>query len=445
MGGPRDIVIPYYPRGPFLPYHMRKQRFAVLVAHRRAGKTVACINDLLRSAIMSKQPDSRYAYIAPFYNQAKDVAWIYLKRFAAPVLAAAPNESELRVDLVNGARIRLYGADNPDRLRGLYLDGVVLDEYADMHPGIWGEVLRPALADRQGWATFIGTPKGRNSFFELFARAEANAEWFSDRLPASLTGLLPQGELSALQAEMTPEQYAQELECSFDAAIVGAYFGREIAEAEREGRVTAVPHDPSLLVHTAWDIGVGDATAIWFFQVDGGSLRVIDHYESNGRGAQHFVQELNARREGLGYHYGVDFVPHDARQREWLSGSVPRQRLEVLQSLGRNIQVVAAHRVMDGINAARVTMARCLFDFERTRDGLEALRQYRAEFDEKTRAFADRPKHDWTSHTADAFRYLAMAWQVLKPTPRPKTTAEIMAELQRPQTLDEMMEEAGVI
>jgi phage terminase large subunit len=160
----RQIVIPYAPRRIFLPYHERTQRWSAIVAHRRCGKTVACVNDLIRAAITLEKPDGRYAYIAPLFNQAKDVAWLYLKRYAQPLLASPPNETELRIDLLNGSRIRLYGADNPDRLRGIYLDGVVLDEYAQMAPSLWGEVIRPLLTDRQGWATFIGTPKGKDKF-----------------------------------------------------------------------------------------------------------------------------------------------------------------------------------------------------------------------------------------------------------------------------------------
>ena len=215
MATARSLIIPYAPRRVFLPYHNRAQRWSVIVAHRRAGKTVATINDQIKSAITCNKPEGRYAYIAPLFNQAKDVAWTYLKRYATPVLAGPPNETELRVDLLNGARIRLYGADNPDRLRGLYLDGVVLDEAADMHPALWGEVIRPLLADRQGHATFIGTPKGRNSFYDMYQRGFTDPDWLSLMLRASETGIVAKAELDAAAKDMTPEQYAQEFECSF--------------------------------------------------------------------------------------------------------------------------------------------------------------------------------------------------------------------------------------
>lgn len=375
-------------------------------------------------------PHGRYAYVAPFLSQAKEVAWEYLKRFALPIIGDK-NESELWVELLNGARIRIHGADNPDRLRGAYLDGVVLDEYADMRPSVWGEVIRPMLADRQGWATFIGTPKGHNEFFDVWDRAQGNREWFAQMLRASETGILPAGELDDARKDMTPEQYEQEFECSFEAAILGAYFGKEIAEAERAGRITSVDHDPALPVYTAWDLGVGDSTAIWFFQVAANEIRVIDHYENHGQGLPHYAGVLAAKR----YTYADDFVPHDARVKELGTG---RTRVETLVSLGRKPRVIPAQKIMDGINAARLTIPRCWFDRTRCKDGLEALRQYRADYDEKVKAFKNEPKHDWTSHSADAFRYLAMAWRELTADEKPK---DPIAELLKPRTLSDVMGE----
>lgn len=376
---------------------------------------------------MCPRQDGRYAYVAPLYTQAKDVAWTYLKRYSQPLLGSPPNESELRVDLVNGARIRLYGADNPDRLRGLYLDGVILDEYADMRPSVWGEIIRPMLADRMGWAVFIGTPKGRNEFHAIWQRARDAEGWFRVMLRASETGILAEGELEDARCSMTPEQYEQEFECSFEAAILGAYFGKEIADAERAGRIAAVAYEPELPVHTVWDLGIGDSTAIWFFQVAGSEVRVIDHYESSGHGLPHYAAELGSRP----YQYGNDYVPHDAKVKELGTG---RTRVETLISLGRKPVLVPNHKVMDGINAARMTIPVCWFDRDKCADGIEALRQYRAEYDEKLRTFKDNPRHDWASHSADAFRYLAMAYRELRATveaespikwPHQQTAAEV--------------------
>jgi phage terminase large subunit len=412
MAEARRIILPYAPRGPFLAYHERRQRFAVGVAHRRCGKTVATINDQIKRALLTNREQYRAGYVAPFFNQAKDIAWEYLKRFSAPVLRKV-NEGDAWVELLNGSRLRIYGADNPDRLRGGYFDDVALDEYADMYPGIWGSIIRPMLADRLGTATFIGTPKGRNSFHDLYERAGNDPEWSRFMLRASETGILSQKELDDARKDMTPEQYAQEFECSFDAAIVGAYYGTEVSAAEREGRIAEVAVDPALLVHTAWDLGIGDSTAIWFFQVAGAEIRVIDHYENHGQALAHYAGVLAAKK----YRYGDDWVPHDAKVRELGTG---RTRVETLIALGRKPRLVPDHKIDDGINAARLTIGKCWFDAMRCRDGLEALRQYRAEFDEKSRAFKSTPRHDWTSHTADGFRYLCMAWRELAPVAPPK-------------------------
>lgn len=403
------------------------KRWSIIVAHRRAGKTVGCVQKTIKSALECTLVSPRFGYVAPLYRQAKDVAWTYLKRMTLP-LGAVPNESELRVDLPGDRRIRLYGADNPDSLRGIYLDGVVMDEYADMRPSVWGEIVRPMLADRSGWAAFIGTPKGRNEFYQLWRQAQDDPEtWYAAMLRASETGLLSQSELDDARRTMTPEQYEQEFECSFEAAILGAFFGREIAEAERAGRITEVPYEPELPVHTVWDLGIGDATAIWFFQVVGQEIRVIDHYENVGHGLKHYATELDSRP----YEYGLDYVPHDARVKELGTG---RTRVETLIGLGRKPQLVPNHKIMDGINAARITIPVCWFDRDKCSDGLEALRQYRAEFDEKLRTFKDAPRHDWASHSADAFRYLAMAYREMAPAPEPKAPPTWPLE----QTADEV-------
>lgn len=380
------------------------------MAHRRAGKTVAAVQRLILSALNAKREAARCAYIAPTFGQAKDVAWEYIKRLAAPVLQGEPHETELRVTLVNGAVIRLYGAENYDRMRGLYFDDAVLDEYADMDPRVWPEVVRPALSDRQGRALFIGTPKGRNLFWSVYDRAQGDPDWTALMLRASESGLLPSSELDAARRDMTPEQYGQEYECSFDAAIMGAYFARELAEAEANGRIAEVGFDALLPVHTAWDLGIGDSTAIWFFQVLAGEVRVIDHYENHGQTLAHYVAEIVAR----GYPQGVDYVPHDARVRSLETG---RTRVETLVSLGRKPRLVTDHKLMDGINAARLTIPRMWFDAHRCAQGIEALRQYREDYDDKQRVFRGRPKHDWTSHTADAFRYLCVAWREMAPEP----------------------------
>jgi len=187
----------------FKPYRTRSQRYAVLVAHRRCGKTVACVQGLIDKSTTLQREHGRYAYVGPYLGQAKEVAWEYLKRFAKPIIANK-NEGELWVETVQGHRIRIHGADNPDRLRGAYLDGVVLDEYADMRPSVYGSIIRPMLADRLGWATFIGTPKGRNGFFDIWNSAQNDPRWFTAMLRASETGLIAPDELADAGKDMTP-------------------------------------------------------------------------------------------------------------------------------------------------------------------------------------------------------------------------------------------------
>lgn len=403
------VVIPYAPRRVFVPYHETAKRWAVIIAHRRAGKTMAKVNRLIKSALTCPLPEPRTAYIAPLLKQGKDVAWSYLKRFGLAIPGAEANESELRVDFPNGGRTRIYGADNPDGLRGIYLDDCDLDEYADMRPSLLPEIIRPALSDRRGRLALGGTPKGRNGLYDVWQIAMENPdEWFSLMLRASETKLIPDEELASARQLMTPEQYAQEYECSFDAAIQGAYWGKEMAKAEEEKRIGVVPIDIRQDVWTAWDLGVRDATAIWFFQVLAGGLNVVDFYEASGVGLDHYAEVLRKRADSGGYRLARCLVPHDAKVKEWGSG---RTRLEQMEALGLQPHIVPDHRLMDGIGAARETLARVRFDRQRCKDGIEALKQYRAEYDEERKVLKPTPRHDWTSHAADAFRYLAMGWK----------------------------------
>ena len=372
--------------------------------------------DLIDAALRCKKPDGRFSFLSPTYTQAKDTVWLYLKRFTADIPGVEQRESDLMVNFPNGSRVRLYGAETFDRLRGTYCDGMVLDEYADISPRAWPEVLRPSLADRRGWAVFIGTPRGRNDFYRVHQYAEQHPEdWFSLVLRAAETELLSSEELADMQAMLTPEQFAQEFSCSFDAAILGSYYGRELAEAEAAGRITNVPYDPAIPVHTAWDLGIGDSTAIWFFQVVGRELHVIDYYEASGHGLAHYASVLTAR----GYNYGTEYLPHDGMAREMGTG---RSRFETLHDLiGRYARIIQKQTIEDGINATRLTIASAWFDAAKCYDGLEALRAYRADYDEKAKVFQDRPKHDWSSHGADAARYMALAWREMQPEkPKPQ-------------------------
>jgi hypothetical protein len=402
----------YVPRhAGFIDFHNRKERWACLVAHRRAGKTVACVAELVFSALFSSKQDGRYAYVAPQYNQAKDIAWLYIKRLTADIPNMVYNETELRADFPNGSRIRLYGADNPDRLRGIFLDGVILDEVADMRPRVWGEIIRPLLADREGWAVFIGTPKGHNFFYEIWKTANASESWFATSIRASTSGLIKAEELKDASQGMTDDQYEQEFECSFEAAILGAYYGKELKILEESGRIAKVGYDRSLPVFTAWDLGYHDDTAIFFYQVTHSEIHVIDYYSGSGLAIEDYAQAVTSK----GYKYERHYLPHDARAKTLASGG--KSVIEQLANhLGiSKLAIVPSLSVQDGIQAARVMLPRVWFDRDNCESSVELLKQYQREWDEDKKAFRDKPRHDNTSHCADAFRMMAVAWRENKP------------------------------
>ena len=402
------IVIPYEPRQLQQEIHDQLERWSVVVCHRRFGKTVFAINHLLRDCLTSTKERPRYAYLAPTYKQAKTIAWDYLQYYSRPIPGIQINQSELRIDYPNGGRIQLFGCDTPDALRGIYLDGCILDEYAQMPSSLFGEVLRPALSDRQGWALFIGTPKGKNAFFDLYDHAKNDDRWFTVVHKASDTGIVPDEELEDAKAIMTDEEYEQEYECSWTAAIRGAVYGKEMAAAIRDKRVGFVPIEPSIPVHTFWDLGISDSMSIWFVQAVGKEIRFINYYEHNGEGMAHYINYLDQFKRDHNINYGDHFAPHDIEVRELSTG---KSRRETALSMGISFRVVAQHKVADGIEATRRLFSRFWFDENRCRKGIECLTQYRYEYDEKRGVFRDNPVHDWASHCADTIRQLSMGWQ----------------------------------
>lgn len=241
----------YAPRPHQVEIHRGLRRFSVLVCHRRFGKTVLSVNALIDSALRCTEERGRFGYVAPLYSQAKQIAWDYLRHFTSTVPGTRLNESELWVELLNGAKIKLFGADNPDSLRGLYFDGVVLDEVAQMRPAVWGEIVRPALADRRGWCLFIGTPKGMNLFSELYHHALHDDAWYAGFFPASRTGIIPPEELAAARATMSESQYMQEFECDFSASLEDTLISISLAE-EASTRV----HHPDSYRHAPKILGV---------------------------------------------------------------------------------------------------------------------------------------------------------------------------------------------
>ena len=362
-----------------------------------------------------------FGYVAPYRSQAKSVAWDYLKYFSRPITKSS-NEADLIIELLNGAKIRLFGADNADAMRGLGFDGLYLDEYGDFKPSVWGNVVRPALSDKQGWCVFGGTPKGKNQFWDIYETSrKLPKEWFTLSLPASKSKLLPESELQAAQAQLAEDQYLQEYECSFEAAIVGAIWGIEMRKLTEDGRITKVENQIEVKTHTAWDLGHTDDTAIWWYQVIGGEIHIVDFFALSGGTIEEFVSKIKEKP----YNYGKHYLPHDARARTLASGG--KSVIEQMAAhLGiNNLAIVPSLSVQEGIQAVRTALPRCWFDAEKCADGIEALRQYQREYDEDKKAFRQTPKHDWTSHPADAMRMLAISWRE-EPKDKPPDPSKVL-------------------
>ena len=399
-----QIRIPYTPRKfqNYLHQRIRDYRWSVLVCHRRFGKTVCMINHLLMAALTSKVSNPRYAYIAPTFKQAKSIAWDYIKQFTHKIPGVKFNETELRVDLPNKARITLLGSENCDGLRGIYLDGCVIDEYANVNDRLFPEIIRPALSDRKGFCIFIGTPQGmNNNFYELFQHAKGADDWFYFKAKASETKVVDQDELTKAKEVMGENKFKQEFECDWIANIEGSIYGKTLAKMENQRQITRVPYDPSLPVNTAWDLGVSDHSAIIFFQQLGRSINIIDYHEERGQGMPHFI-ELVKNKE---YIYKDHFAPHDIEVTDFSNG---KTRREVAYQLGIRFKVVPKLPLEDGIHATTMTLPRCWIDVDHWKKLIDALRHYHRKYLDKNRMFRSKPVHDWSSHACDALRYMSI-------------------------------------
>lgn len=404
------IVVPYKPRPYQTAIHTDGARFKVIVAHRRAGKTVALVNHGIRGVLTCERERPRVAYVAPTYRMAKRIAWDYAKHYSQAVPGVKFNASELRIDYPNGGRLLLLGADGIDDLRGIYLDGAVLDEYAMFSPRVFPEIILPALMDRGGWAILAGTPLGANQLKRAYVAARDGVTedgkplvgWRAFMLRASETGAISDEQLQIARANMSEAEYAQEFECSFDAVIKGAYYGREMERADLEQRITDVPYNPALGVTVAVDLGMRDAFACWFLQEHhtGGQVRAIDYRSFTGKGLPQVKQAIDQ----LGYTITRWVAPHDIAVRELGTG---RSRIEIARELGMDFDIANQMSLQDGIEATRSILPLMVFDRRKCSEGIDALRQYRAEWDEDAQIFSKQPVHDWTSHPADALRTYA--------------------------------------
>ena len=384
---------------------------AVGVWHRRAGKDKVLVNLVAKEAIKTK---GIYYYFFPTFAQGRKVLWDGMDRdgfrfmdHLPEAIRARTNTSEMKVELVNGSIVQVIGTDNYDSIMGTNPRGCVFSEYALQDPKAW-QYIRPILAENQGWAAFNFTPRGRNHGHELYAMAKENPSWFcelltvEDSCSASGARIIDDAMIEAeRQAGMDEDLIQQEFYCSWDAAVPGAYYARQLAAARADGRICPVPIEDHLPVHTAWDLGIGDATAIWLLQIVGREIHLVDYYETSGEGLAHYAHELRRR----GHLYGTHLGPHDIEVRELGTG---KSRKEISAGLGLTFTTVKQLPIDDGIAAARALFSRCWFDQTRCAHGLDALASYHKDYDDKNQVFKLRPVHDWASHGADAFRTLAV-------------------------------------
>ena len=415
---------------------------AIGIFHRRAGKDDIMLH---RAAVAAFERPATYWHALPEYAQARKAIWNAVNSHTGKrrideafpdALRENTNDNEMFIRFKNGATWQVIGSDRYNSLVGAGVAGVSFSEWALCNPSSWGYI-RPMMEENNGWASFITTPRGRNHAYDMLQMAEKNPKWFSQVLSIYDTGALTPEQIEesleeyvALYGEdVGGAQFQQEYGCSFNAAILGAFYAREMLAIRNEGRIDptleALPDRP---VHRAWDIGVRDDTSIWWFQVVGGQVFILDCYSTNGVGIDHYAEVCEQRAAENGWISGTDFVPHDAKVKEWGTG---RTRVETMQGFGLKPQLVPMAGLLDGINAVRRTLPLCVFH-PRAEAGLAALEQYRREWDDDKKTFKANPLHDFTSHLADAFRYLAMAWRTIPP-------ALILPEKPVLRTLDDMV------
>jgi hypothetical protein len=394
-------------QGRLWTYLERGGKRAVAVWHRRSGKDEVSLHWTARAAILRP---GNYWHLLPEAAQARKAIWDAVNPHSGarridevfpPEARASIREEDMRIRLWNDSVWQVVGSDNFNSLVGASPAGLVFSEYALADPSAW-DYLRPILAENGGWALFLFTPRGRNHAFELYEMASSRPDWFAQRLGVDGSGAIGPDVIATERASgMSEDMIRQEYYCSFNAAIPGAYYARLLEAADLEGRIGAVPWDPELPVITAWDLGIGDATSIWFCQLAASEARLIDYHECFGVGLDHYVARLRERP----YRYQEHILPHDALVADLSSG---HSRLQTLAGLGVDARVLARERnVADGIEAVRALLPRCRFDAGKCAPGIEALRQYRSDYDPARRLYSPRPRHDWASHAADAFRYLA--------------------------------------
>jgi phage terminase large subunit len=377
---------------------------ASLVWHRRGGKDLTSVN---LCCMKMFQRVGTYWHVLPTYKQGRAIVWDGMDGTGRPFLDAFPkeivthkNNVEMQVTIINGSKYRVVGSDNIDSLVGTNPIGVIFSEYSLQDPHAW-DYIRPILAENGGWAMFIFTPRGKNHGYKLHQMAERNPRWFHSTLGVQVTkAIKPEVIEDERQSGMAEELIQQEYYCSFDAPLVGAYYSTQMENALREKRITKVPWDPLLPVHTIWDLGVDDHTAIGFMQEYGMEFRFIDFYSASGEGLPHYAKKLKE----FPYVYGTHYAPHDIKVKELGTG---KTRWQTAKELGITFKIVEKHEIADGIEQVRNILPRVWFDETKCEYLVEALKSYRKEYDEVLKTYRSTPLHDWSSHPADMFRYFA--------------------------------------
>lgn len=422
--------IPRQDQLPLWQYLQNGGKRAFVFAHRRWGKDDVALH---RTSCAAMQRPGNYWHMLPEYSQARKAIWEAVnphtgKRRIDEAFPEAIRETTRTQDMMikfkNGSTWQLVGSDNYNSLVGSPPVGLTFSEYAIADPRAWN-FLRPILAENGGWALFITTPRGKNHAYEMYKYGLEDKDWFTTLITADQSGVFSKEMLDQerreLHAQYGPDEgeaiFRQEYYCSFDGAIIGGYYTALMDMADSDERITNVPYDASIPVITSWDLGVGDSTAIWFYQPVGNEIRVIDYYEATGEGMQYYAKILNQKP----YSYSQHIMPHDIRVRELGTG---KSRYEIAQSLGiKPITIARSLPVDDGINAVRALLPRCYFDRKKCAQGLDALRSYHKEYDDKRKEFKNKPYHDWTSHACDSFRMFAIGHAE---APKKKTISSIM-------------------